>query len=351
MHCPKCGQENQGRARFCTACGAKLTNEADRNAEELNIDNGIAVDGLYGEKSKDNRKESFLTKINRFHVLKFIYYQFKAKHFIMLLFFAAIFYAIYAISEGRIDGVFYNCLIQLVICHFFMNGVGQALLRLFMGARKIERYEYIENLQKPVEQIIDIVRNEGLDLPERINIYYCNSDQYFAYAVGMNSIVVSVKMIELRDDLFEAKIRTELYRINHMCPDYLLFVLGSNFIGLISCIFILMFAGLQKNYGSRSTSFWHPTSDSEAGAILYYLTFFIAIAWVGLCYIVIKSVIQTDILKADEYVADCGYGEAQCIYIDIVPESPYAKILEIGYPSADKRIAALQGMGVQYSNS
>ena len=161
-----------------------MTNEADRNAEELNIDNGIAVDGLYGEKSKDNRKESFLTKINRFHVLKFIYYQFKAKHFIMLLFFAAIFYAIYAISEGRIDGVFYNCLIQLVICNFFMNGVGQALLRLFMGARKI----------------IDIVRNEGLDLPERIKIYYCNSDQYFAYAVGMNSIVVSVKMIELRDE-------------------------------------------------------------------------------------------------------------------------------------------------------
>ena len=151
----------------------------------------------------------------------------------------------------------------------------------------------------------------------------------------------------MRDDLFEAKIRTELYRINHMCPDYLLFALGSNFIGLISCIFILMLAGLQKNYGSHSTFFLHSTSDSEMGAILYYLTFFIAIAWVGLSYIVIKSVIQTDILKADEYVADCGYGEAQCIYIDKVPESPHAKILEIGYPSSDKRIAALQGMGVQ----
>ena len=366
MFCENCGRKIDDNAVFCNYCGAKvrkakLTSKTDRNPKESNVENSIAEDGLHEENSKHNRDESFLKNINQFHVLKFIYYQIKELHFTMFLYFAAIIYVTYLLcfseSESSYDpsvslgSLITVLLLNLVICHFFLNGVGQKMLLVSMGAKKIERYEYIESLQKPVEQIIDIVRNEGLDLPEKINIYYCDSDRCFAYAVGMNSIVVSTEMIDLRDDLFEAKIRTELYRINHMCPDYLLFFMGSNFSGLIISIFILLVLGFGKRYGSTSKGLFESQSERESSAMLFYIVLFLCIAWVALSYCLVMIVIRSDILKADKYVADCGYGEAQCIYLDNVPRSPHAKIFELGYPSEDKRIAALQGMGVQYSYS
>ena len=59
--------------------------------------------------------------------------------------------------------------------------------------------------------------------------------------------------------------------------------------------------------------------------------------------------VKKDILKADQYVASCGFGEAQCSYIDNFRQQDFrGELLQIGYPSPDKRIAALQAAGVNY---
>lgn len=231
-----------------------------------------------------------------------------------------------------------------------LNKLGQNALCSILGAKKIERNEHVKHLKTPVEEIIKETKSKGMALPDDIEVRVINHSEPIAYAIGMNTIVVSSAMTELKEDIFKAKIIAELSRINRFDPDYLLFMLGSNVISLILAAIVLFISKTEMLFGDRRSSFLSE-SDSKNASYLYYATFAFLALWLGICYLLIRKHVRNNTFDSDQYVAQNGYGEALCLYIDQVLPNKLPKrymLLEFGHPSKDERIAALQKSGVDY---
>ena len=358
MLCSKCGNEIRKDAKFCSKCGASVVilddSQIKENTNSGPSDKCSASDETIKDQSEDGANEKIKQNefakgdVRRFHIFKFIKYLYGAKQywflgFIMLMPIGSLF-SLNLLIFAYVFGI--TCL----TCSIAMNGAGQWALRFILGGRKIERNEQIEQLKNPINLIIEEARLNGLALPDKIEIYVVNYEKPLLYAVGMNTIIVSNGMSELQKDVFKAKVLMELYRIHRMDPDYLLSIVGSNVIGLIMAIFVLITSRIDMMFGDKRSSFWRE-SESKEGALVYYATIVCLAIYLGIGYLFTRKATRKNTFDADLYVNQCGYGEALCIYIDqIMPNKlpKKYKILELGHPSKDERIAALQNAGVAY---
>ena len=298
--------------------------------------------------------------INSGHLLKFLKKAYRKKHIGIFIYLGMLLYICIWMMDF-FSGTFSNnnslkkgillFLLSLVLSTLFLNGFGQALLRIIIGAKKIERSDFIETYKLPVDKVIAEARQKGLTLPDQIQVYLLESDKPIAYAFGMNSIAVTKALLDLPEDLFKAKVSSELYRIHEMDPDYLLFMIGSNLLSVILALFVMGLGASNMEYGD-SRHGWLTGSERESGAMLFALFLVMLVLWIGICYLLIRGIIRKNQFDADLYAADCGYGEAMCMYLDKCSTDKVnqgLKILELGHPSSDQRISALQGAGVSYS--
>lgn len=381
MFCPKCGNEIKEATKFCPKCGKELVNQqgsAQQNsnqAQNLQQTKNVTKHTMKTISSKnmeqtttsDFGEDLVSGNIKERHFAKFYALVKREKRIgmlvyltILLAFVAALVIGSFpeAISEyGFFSGIFQAIFAAIVLptftwCLFqlILNGFGQACMRLIVGASKIERQDMIESITIPVEAIIAEARQNGLTLPDDIKVYQMKTDEAVVYAFGMNSIGVSYAMTELPEEVFKAKVLAELYRIHVMDPDYLLFMLGSNLISIILGLFAIVVGWVYMNYGDRRKGLL-TESDSMWGALLFASSIVCLSAWMGVCFLFIRGGVRANQFEADRYVAQCGYGEALCLYLDNCMPREFKfglKLLEMGHPSRNHRIAALQKLGVAY---
>lgn len=381
MFCPKCGNEIKEATKFCPKCGKELVNQqgsAQQNsnqAQNLQQTKNVTKHTMKTISSKnmeqtttsDFGEDLVSGNIKERHFAKFYALVKREKRMgmlvyltILLAFVAALVIESFpeAISEyGFFSGIFQAIFAAIVLptftwCLFqlILNGFGQACMRLIVGASKIERQDMIESITIPVEAIIAEARQNGLTLPDDIKVYQMKTDEAVVYAFGMNSIGVSYAMTELPEEVFKAKVLAELYRIHVMDPDYLLFMLGSNLISIILGLFAIVVGWVYMNYGDRRKGLL-TESDSMMGALLFASSIVCLSAWMGVCFLFIRGGVRANQFEADRYVAQCGYGEALCLYLDNCMPREFKfglKLLEMGHPSRNHRIAALQKLGVAY---
>lgn len=256
-------------------------------------------------------------------------------------------------SDGFLSGLFEwaaGLALFLFAFQVILNGLGQSCMRLLVGASKIERQDMIEAITMPVEAIIAEARQNGLALPDDIKVYQMKTEEAVAYAFGMNSIAVSYAMAELPEEVFKAKILAELYRIHEMDPDYLLFMIGSNIISIVLGLFTMVVGWFYMHFGDRRKGIL-TDSDAMIGAFVFVFSLGCLSAWLGICFLFIRGGVRANQFEADRYVAECGYGDALCVYLDHCMPREFKlglKLLEMGHPSGDQRIAALQKAGVEY---
>ncbi len=381
MFCPKCGNEIKEATKFCPKCRKELvnqqgsaqqnSNQAQNSQQTKNVKKPtmktISSKNMEQTTTADFGEDFVSGNIKERHFAKF-YTLVKREKKTGMLVYLTILLAIVAyveilsfpaaISEyGFFPGIFGAiftaivwptfiwCLFQLIL-----NGFGQACMRLIVGASKIERQDMIESITIPVEAIIAEARQNGLTLPDDIKVYQMKTDEAVVYAFGMNSIGVSYAMTELPEEVFKAKVLAELYRIHVMDPDYLLFMLGSNLISIILGLFAIVVGWVYMNYGDRRKGLF-TESDSMMGALLFASSIVCLSAWLGVCFLFIRGGVRANQFEADRYVAQCGYGEALCLYLDNCMPREFKfglKLLEMGHPSRNHRIAALQKLGVGY---
>lgn len=381
MFCPKCGNEIKEATKFCPKCGKELvnqqgsaqqnSNQAQNSQQTKNVKKHtmktISSKNMERTTTSDFGEDLVSGNIKERHFAKFYALVKREKRMgmlvyltILLAFVAALVIGSFpeAISEyGFFSGIFQAIFAAIVLptftwCLFqlILNGFGQACMRLIVGASKIERQDMIESITIPVEAIIAEARQNGLTLPDDIKVYQMKTDEAVVYAFGMNSIGVSYAMTELPEEVFKAKVLAELYRIHVMDPDYLLFMLGSNLISIILGLFAIVVGWVDMNYGDRRKGLL-TMSDSMMGALLFASSIVCLSAWMGVCFLFIRGGVRANQFEADRYVAQCGYGEALCLYLDNCMPREFKfglKLLEMGHPSRNHRIAALQKLGVAY---
>ena len=315
--------QNDQNVKFCNSCGTK------------NFGNSKQCSGCgkYFEQDDQNKNMSYIKKSRLYKYLKYCH------------------------DTQRWNILIYFCLVTLVqnvisvfsipFLIFLLSEKGQSLICWIVGAKRIDRSDYQEKVQQPVNEIIQKARQKGLNLPDNIEIRMIHNDVPAAYAIGMNKIIVTDSLLE-NPYFLEPKIMFELHRIHNMAPNLLPVVVGSNIILILVLLILLittLFGGFKKNYGDSRNSFWSGSSETKEGAILFYGSIILIVALISFFYMFVKSIVKRDAYLSDQYMAAIGFGEIHCYYIDTVSEEDgsLAKgFCELGYPSKDKRISILQ---------
>lgn len=315
--------QNDQNFKFCNSCGTK------------NFGNSMQCSGCgkYFEQDDQNKNTSYIKKLRLYKYLKYCY---DTQRWNILIYFCLV----------TVCQVFIS-LFSIPFLIFLLSEKGQSLICWIVGAKRIDRSDYQEKVQQPVNEIIQKARQKGLNLPNNIEIRMIHNDVPAAYAIGMNKIIVTDSLLE-NPYFLEPKIMYELHRIHNMAPNLLPVVVGSNIILILVLLILIittLFGGFKKNYGDSRNSFWSGSSETKEGAILFYGSIVLIVALTSFFYMFVKSVVKRDVYLSDQYMAEIGFGEIHCYYIDTVSEEDgsLAKgFCELGYPSKDKRISILQ---------
>lgn len=321
-------QEFSNDYTFCSSCGTKnsVNDERCTNCKKAS------------KQTNDNVLHSTFKNNSLFRYLK---HCFDTQRWGIIIYFTIV------ILYETIFGYGLGGLIFVLFTVFLLSNTGQSLICWIIGAKRIERSDYQEKVQQPVNEIIQKARQKGLNLPDNIEIRMIHNDVPAAYAIGMNKIIVTDSLLE-NPYFLEPKIMFELHRIHNMAPNLLPVLVGSNFILIFVLLILLittLFGGFKKNYGDSRNSFWSGSSEAKEGAILFYGSIILIVALISFFLMFVKSVVKRDVYLSDQYMATIGCGEIHCYYIDNISEQDgsLAKgFCELGYPSKDKRISILQ---------
>lgn len=316
-------QEFSNDYTFCSSCGTKnsVSDERCMHCEKV---------------LKQTYENVFYSTLKNNSLFKYLKYCYDTQRWGILIYFSLAMF----IQN-------YTSIFAILFTVFLLSKKGQSLICWIAGAKKIERTDYKEIVQQPINEIIKKARQMGLNLPEDIEIRIIHNQIPGAYAIGMNTIIVTDSLME-NPYYLEPKIMFELHRIHNMAPNLLPVVVGSNFLLIFVLLILLvttLFGGFRKNYGDSRNSFWTGSSEAKEGAVLFYGSILLIMALTSFFYMFVKSIVKRDVLLSDQYMASIGLGEAHCLYLDTLSEiddSIAKRICSLGYPNKDKRISILQ---------
>ena len=316
-------QEFSNDYTFCSSCGTKnsVSDERCMHCEKV---------------LKQTNENVFYSTLKNNSLFKYLKYCYDTQRWGILIYFSLAMF----IQN-------YTSIFAILFTVFLLSKKGQSLICWIAGAKKIERTDYKEIVQQPINEIIKKARQMGLNLPEDIEIRIIHNQIPGAYAIGMNTIIVTDRLME-NPYYLEPKIIFELHRIHNMAPNLLPVVVGSNFLLIFVLLILLvttLFGGFRKNYGDSRNSFWIGSSEAKEGAIIFYGSILLIMTLISFFYMFVKSIVKRDVLLSDQYMASIGLGEAHCLYLDTLSEiddSIAKRICSLGYPNKDKRISILQ---------
>ena len=316
-------QEFSNDYTFCSSCGTKnsVSDERCMHCEKV---------------LKQTNENVFYSTLKNNSLFKYLKYCYDTQRWGILIYFSLAMF----IQN-------YTSIFAILFTVFLLSKKGQSLICWIAGAKKIERTDYKEIVQQPINEIIKKARQMGLNLPEDIEIRIIHNQIPGAYAIGMNTIIVTDSLME-NPYYLEPKIIFELHRIHNMAPNLLPVVVGSNFLLIFVLLILLvttLFGGFRKNYGDSRNSFWIGSSEAKEGAIIFYGSILLIMTLISFFYMFVKSIVKRDVLLSDQYMASIGLGEAHCLYLDTLSEiddSIAKRICSLGYPNKDKRISILQ---------
>ncbi|MCY7081272.1 hypothetical protein [Streptococcus oralis] len=316
-------QEFSNDYTFCSSCGTKnsVSDERCMHCEKV---------------LKQTNENVFYSTLKNNSLFKYLKYCYDTQRWGILIYFSLAMF----IQN-------YTSIFAILFTVFLLSKKGQSLICWIAGAKKIERTDYKEIVQQPINEIIKKARQMGLNLPEDIEIRIIHNQIPGAYAIGMNTIIVTDSLME-NPYYLEPKIIFELHRIHNMAPNLLPVVVGSNFLLIFVLLILLvttLFGGFRKNYGDSRNSFWIGSSEVKEGAIIFYGSILLIMTLISFFYMFVKSIVKRDVLLSDQYMASIGLGEAHCLYLDTLSEiddSIAKRICSLGYPNKDKRISILQ---------
>lgn len=316
-------QEFSSDSIFCSSCGTKnsVSDERCMHCEKV---------------LKQTNENVFYSTLKNNSLFKYLKYCYDTQRWGILIYFSLAMFLQNYIS-----------IFAILFTVFLLSKKGQSLICWIAGAKKIERTDYKEIVQQPINEIIKKARQMGLNLPEDIEIRIIHNQIPGAYAIGMNTIIVTDSLME-NPYYLEPKIMFELHRIHNMAPNLLPVVVGSNFLLIFVLLILLvttLFGGFRKNYGDSRNSFWTGSSEAKEGAIIFYGSILIIMTLISFFYMFVKSIVKRDVLLSDQYMASIGLGEIHCLYLDTLSEvdnSIAKRICTLGYPNKDQRISILQ---------
>ncbi|MBR6089437.1 MAG: M48 family metalloprotease [Anaerolineaceae bacterium] len=241
-----------------------------------------------------------------------------------------------------------------------LSPVGEWLLRLQTGCKKIKRIEQIEFLEPIFSEVYSQAKQTDPSLPDDIQLYINDDEDPNAFATGRKTICITRGLLEKEPEQIKATLAHEFGHLSHKDTDQILVVTVGNM--LISGFILFFRAILFLLHLIMIIPCLFTGGDEGIFGLLvndlYHLLISICITgatwlWTKIGVLLVMKTSRNNEFEADEFAYRLGYGEPLCYMLDSVrgvkAQGLFANLAS-SHPDTDQRIARLQELGVNYRN-
>lgn len=258
------------------------------------------------------------------------------------------------------EGVVLGLGIYIVSLMIALSPIGEWILRLQNGCRKLTRREDIERLEPIFREVYAKAKQANPELPNDIKMFISDSKEPNAFATGRKTVCVTKGLLNYSDEQIKGVLAHEFGHLAHKDTDSILVVAVGNMV--VSAIFVVIrvcaniFMGIgQFMTAIMSRSIGGVIASIFVGigrAIADLLLVLVMRAWtqIGVWLCMYSS--RKNEFAADEYSFNCGYGDYLCQVLESFGNGGGANglfaALASSHPNTDQRIAKLQELGSAY---
>ena len=246
--------------------------------------------------------------------------------------------------------------VYIVILSITLSPIGEWMLRVQNGCKKITRKEDIERLEPIFREIYAKAKEQNPELPDDIQFYICEDALPNAFATGRKTVCITEGFLRYSDKHIRAVLAHEFGHLAHKDTDAVLIVAVGNLI--VTGLFVLyriIFRVFAMVFSFIMAFFSEDAGMAVGSAIInIFIDFLLAIlmqAWTKLGVLICLYSSRKNENLADEYAYNLGYGVELCQFLDcLAPEKSKGlwAALNSSHPDHDVRISYLQNLGCTY---
>ena len=252
-----------------------------------------------------------------------------------------------AVNEG-VNGVFFGILTYGISLIIALSPIGEWILRVQTGCKKITRKEYLDRLEPLFNEALSRAKRINPSIPDDVQLFMSNDQSPNAFATGRKTICLTKCFLNYSDEQIKATLAHELGHLSHKDTDLILIVTVGNFI--VTAIFIIYriivyITGIIVSFANSNLS----------GLIVSILIDVVLVAmmwiWTKIGTMLVMHSSRQNEFKADEFAFNCGYGDSLAEVLDTFEEGSEKGLwanLASTHPDSDERIARLQELGSSY---
>lgn len=239
-----------------------------------------------------------------------------------------------------------------------LSPIGEFILRLQNGCKKIARQDYLERLTPIFNEVYQKAKAVNPELPDDIQFYMSNDKEPNAFATGRKTVCITEGMMNASDEEIRAVLGHEFGHLAHKDTDAILVVSVGNMI--VSAIFVIW--RVVFNVIARILNFCISIAADSLGSLVagiitrVFIDFILVTAmnlWTKLGSLLCLHASRKNEFSADEYSFNMGYGNELCAFLDKLDPSSKSKnglwaTLNSTHPATSDRIAQLQQLGCSY---
>ncbi|MCL2079876.1 MAG: zinc ribbon domain-containing protein [Oscillospiraceae bacterium] len=246
-------------------------------------------------------------------------------------------------------------LVYLITLCIALSPVGEFIMRLQNGCKKIKRKDYLDRLMPLFEEVYAQAKAKDPTISDSVRLFMSGSKSPNAFATGRKTICLTKGFLTYTDEQIKGTLAHEFAHLANKDTDLLLLISVGNF--LMSAVFVIwrviiniivfIFAtALRMSFlGTFFTSLF----------INLLLTFFMWL-WTKIGMLLVMHSSRQNEFEADRFAFELGYGNDLCVVLDSFDDGEDSEgrslwsQLRSTHPSVDDRVGRLQELGAQYTN-
>ena len=268
--------------------------------------------------------------------------------------------ALFSSGFQSVEGVLFGLGIYIVSLAIALSPLGEWVLRLQNGCKKITNPEYIDRIEPIFREVYAQAKTLNPELPNDIKMFMSESNEPNAFATGRKTVCVTKGLLNYSDEQIKGVLGHEFGHLAHKDTDAILVVAVGNLIVSVIFVAIRVFANIFMGIGQFITAIMSRSLGGVLAAALLGLARVVADfilvllmrAWtqIGVWLCMYSS--RKNEYKADEYAFNCGYGEDLCQVLESFGTAKGATglfaALVSSHPDNYDRINKLRSLGNTY---
>ena len=239
-----------------------------------------------------------------------------------------------------------------------LSPIGEGILRLQTGCRKIKRVEQISFIEPIFREVYAKAKMLDPSVPDNVQLYMNSDEEANAFATGRKTICITEGMLHAPEEQIKATLGHEFGHLAHKDTDLILVVSVGNLIITTLILVIKLVIDLFHLVACVSGAFCGGrdgiltvVSSAAYHALLTTMVAGLTWIWTKIGMLLVSKASRANEYEADKFALDLGYGNELCMLLDSISGSSAKGLfanLASSHPDKDDRIARLQELGATY---